>query len=137
MNADFEGIEVHSRTVFNTVKEKTTATKQADESVGPMVSSKIAEFFSVHRQISLKTKLKRTKSHLDFSVLFCFVFCFSNTAVSICHYHYHCHLHRRRHHHHHPHSLGPPPPQTNFFPHHSITIIICRSWTPIPVPLLC
>jgi len=50
MNADFEGIEVHSRKVFNTVKEKTTTTKQADESVGPIVNSRIAEFFSVHRQ---------------------------------------------------------------------------------------
>ena len=109
MNADFEGIEVHSRKVFNTVKEKTTATKQADESVGPMVNSKIAEFFSVHRQISLKTKLKRNKSHLDFSVFFCFFFCFSNTAVSICHYHYHCRLHRHHHHHHHPRSLRPQP----------------------------
>ena len=74
MNADFEGIEVHSRKVFNIVKEKTTTTKQADESVGPMVNSKIAEFFSVHRQRSLKPK-HRTKAHLDFSVLFCFVFC--------------------------------------------------------------
>ena len=77
MNADFEGIEVHSRKVFNTVKEKTTTTtKQADESVGPMVNSKIAEFFSVHRQISLKTKLKRNKSHLDFSVFFLFFLLF-------------------------------------------------------------
>ena len=76
MNADFEGIEVHSRKVFNTVKEKKTTTKQADESVGPMVNSKIAEFFSVCRQRSLKTKHKRTKSHLDFSVLFCSVFCY-------------------------------------------------------------
>ena len=75
MNADFEGIEVHSRKVFNIVKEKTTTTKQADESVGPMVNSKIAEFFSVHRQRSLKPK-HRTKAHLDFSVLFCFVFCY-------------------------------------------------------------
>lgn len=83
MNADFEGIEVHSRKVFNTVKEKTTTTKQADESVGPMVNSKIAEFFSVHRQRSLKTKHKRTKSHLDFSVLFCFVFVICSFAVCL------------------------------------------------------
>ena len=58
MNADFQGIEIHSRKVFNTVKEKATTAKHADESVGPMVNSKIGEFFSVYRQRSRKTNTK-------------------------------------------------------------------------------
>ncbi len=36
--ADFEGIEVHSRKVFNVPKEKTAISKDSEESVGPMVS---------------------------------------------------------------------------------------------------
>jgi len=37
--ADFEGLEVHSRKVFNVAKEKTQPVK-ADESIGPMVKIK-------------------------------------------------------------------------------------------------
>lgn len=35
--SDFEGIEVHSRRVFNVAKEKTTAPKDSEEPIGPMV----------------------------------------------------------------------------------------------------
>ena len=35
--SDFEGIEVHSRKVFNVAKEKTTAPKDSEEPIGPMV----------------------------------------------------------------------------------------------------
>jgi len=38
--ADFEGIEVHSRRVFNVAKEKTTAPKDSEEPIGPMVDRK-------------------------------------------------------------------------------------------------
>ena len=36
-HSDFEGIEVHSRKVFNVPTEKTAATKDSEESIGPMV----------------------------------------------------------------------------------------------------
>ena len=67
MNADFEGIEVHSRKVFNIVKEKTTTTKQADESVGPMVNSKIAE--------ANITKNKTQKNQVSPGLFCFFLFC--------------------------------------------------------------
>ena len=44
--ADFEGIEVHSRKVFNNPKDKTTIKENpAEESLGPMVRKGRKPFF--------------------------------------------------------------------------------------------
>ena len=45
--ADFEGIEIHSRKVFNVPKEKMIQARTVDESIGPMVN-KNNIFFCSH-----------------------------------------------------------------------------------------
>ena len=56
--SDFEGIEVHSRKVFNVAKEKTTAPKDSEESIGPMVRDICAikhDMYSYNQQMLVRS----------------------------------------------------------------------------------
>ena len=50
--ADFEGIEIHSRKVFNVPKEKMIQARAVDESIGPMVNENNV-FFLFHHLINI------------------------------------------------------------------------------------
>ena len=44
---EFEGIEVHSRKIFNVVKEKASPSNATEESAGPMVGHYVTLFRSI------------------------------------------------------------------------------------------